>query len=84
MGSFDTSTLQVVPCGIDLKSLMNTSSIDELPILLVLTSRPDELTEEELTIASITLASYLNTTEETVILQNQTLYMNKKEKLEFC
>jgi len=67
MGEFNASTLEVVPCGINLESLMNTSSIEELPILSVLTSRPDELTEEELTIASNILASYLSTPEETVI-----------------
>ena len=56
-GNFDISSLNEVPCGISIKNLEH-ATIQDLPRLELLTSRPDLLNEVEIETASKIISSF--------------------------
>jgi len=64
-GSFDLSNILIINCSISLNDIMD-STIEQLPILAVLTSQPESLSREQIAIATKTLSIYLEKLQDEV------------------
>ena len=62
----DLSTIQVIDCGVTLNDVINATDVRDLNTIAVLTSRPESLSDEQISTATNTLASYLENSQHEV------------------
>ena len=65
-GFFDNGTLVEIECDVTFATVLESSNIENISALAVLSSQPDTLTNKNISIATTTLARYLNNSQEEV------------------